>query len=187
MGDNQLDAQTVAKYILQYQKEDENLIRYQLDTQKDIEKFKYDLLGFSFNKATGKWEKDPNKLAICNEQGANAIMSYLNMHINRIVSLSDYQDDDEINKNSFYDIKSFLYFLVFNKDKFGFMDYPSISITLTTIDKINVATMKKARVAGERDSLRKTFVHNESTETLYQPPQPKPAGKFFGGLFGGGR
>lgn len=185
MADGQVDEKLIARYIMQYQKDDENLVRYQLDTNKDIEKFKYDLLGFKFDKSQGKWVKDDKKMAICNEKGANAIASFLDMHINRIVSLSDFQDDEEIMKTSFYDIKSFVYFLVFHMEEFEFVSYPAISMVLSTIDKINVSTMKKAREAGERDSLRKTFVHNESTETVYNPNQPKPQGKWFGGLFGG--
>lgn len=185
MAESPVDEKLIARYIMQFQREDDNLVRYQLDTNKDIEKFKYDLLGFKFDAKERKWIKDPNKMAICNERGANAIASFLDMHINRIVSLSDFQDDEEIMTASFYDIKNFVYFLVFHKDEFEFASYPSISMVLSTIDKINVATMKKAREAGERDSLRKTFVHNESTETVYNPNQPKPQGKWFGGLFGG--
>lgn len=183
MGNETVDEKLIARYILQYQKEDENLVKYQLDTQKDIEKFKNDLLGFTFNPQSRKYEKDPNKLAICNEKGANAIASFLNMHINRIVSLSDYEDDDEINKISFADIKSFIFFLAMHKDDFEFASYPSISLTLDTIDKINVSTMKKARGAGERDSLRKTFVHNESNETVNA--QPASGNRLFGNIFGG--
>ena len=184
MGSETVDEKLIARYILQYQKEDENLVRYQLDTQKDIEKFKNDLLGFTFNPQTRKYERDYNKMAICNEKGANAIASFLNMHINRIVSLSDFEDDDEIMRISFDDIKKMIFFLSMHKDDFEFASYPSISLTLNTIDKINVSTMKKARGAGERDSLRKSFVHSESTETVNQN-QPKQGGKLFGNLFGG--
>ena len=179
----EVDEKLIAKYILQYQKEEENLIRYQLDTQKDIEKFKNDLLGLSWDKKEGKYVRDMNKMQTCNEKGANAITTFLNVHINRIVSLSNYEDDDEIMKESFYDIKAFAYFLAFHKAEFDFDSYSSISITLSTIDKIITATMKKAWQAGERDSLRKTFVHNESTETVYNQQQPKPQNRVFGNLF----
>lgn len=181
--DNKVDEQLIARYILQYQKEDENLIRYQLDTQKDLEKFKNDLLGFSYDRTTQKYVKDDTKMAICNQKGANAIVSFLNMHINRIVSLSDFADDETIMKISFYDIKSFIFFLVTHKEDFEFVSYPAISMVLSTIDKINVSTMNKAREAGERDSLRKTYVHSENINQDSSPP-PKQS-KWFGGLFGG--
>lgn len=181
MTTQEVDPRIVAKYVLQYQNFEDNIVKFQLETKKDLEDFKNSLQGLEYSPRTQSWVLSDNMMAIINTKGANALNSFLNMHINRMVSLSNYENDEHIEKYSFYDIKYFIYFLTKHKEDFGFVSYPALSLTISTIDKINTSTMLKAWKAGERDTIRKSFTLSESQQTLTQKNQ---SSGFFGNLFG---
>jgi hypothetical protein len=179
MENNQVDMKAIARYVYDMQRKEDNLIKYQLNTNEDLDQFKHDLLGESYDEETGEWVIDDTKMRMCNEKGANAITAHLRLHISRHVSLSNYPITDNIEMTSFYDIKSFLYFLVDNKNAFEFPSYTTISLVLSTIDKLNYSTLLKAVKGWQGDSLNKQYVHQETEERI---TNITPKQKLFGGI-----
>ena len=176
---NQIDPRVIAKYVMQYQKEGDDILHYQLDTEKELETLKHEFLGETFDEKSNEWVVDKRKMRICNERGANAIIGFLKPTISRIVSLSNFKRDDDIDNYSYYDITTWIKYLTQHKADFELESFADISIICSTIDKLNVSTMKKAVLGWEGDGLRKSFTHVESNERVMQVDN-KPS--LFGGL-----
>ena len=175
-----VDPRIIAKYIMQYQAAEDNLVKFQLETKTELDNFKNELLGLEYNETDNKWLPSQYKDRLVNEKGAYAIIGLIRPDVSKIVSLSDF-NDQEIDNMSLEDLNEFTYFLVRHKDEYGFKSLQTISVILGRLNKINYSTMKKAREAGERDTLRKQFTHVESEEKVTNI-QKQPQGKLFGGL-----
>ena len=178
---NEVDPRIIAKYIMQYQAQEDNLVKYQLETKSELENFKNELLGLEFDEEQNKWQPCEYKDKLVNSKGAHAIVGLIRPDVSKIVSLSDF-GDDEINNMGLEDLNEFTYYLIRHKDDYEFKSLQTISVILGRVNKINYATMKKARGAGERDTLRKQFTHVESEEKS-TVIQKQPQTKLFGGLF----
>jgi hypothetical protein len=175
------DPRLVARYMLQYMKEDENLIKYQLESKKELDILKNDLLGLEYSKEHSKYVRSPNKDALLNEKGADTILTFLRMRISRVVSLSDL-DDEEIYKRSLYFLNDLTFLLVRHMEEYDVKSLQIVQSILGLCDDVFFSTLKKARNAGERDSLRKNFSFVESSESVTQT-QKKPGGGFFANPF----
>lgn len=180
---DEIDPRIIAKYLMQLQAFEDNMVKYQIETKNELENFKNELLGYDYNSETRKWEQNQEKDKLVNSKGANAIIGLIKPDISKIVSLSDF-DTEEIDRMGLEDLNEFSYFLVRHKDDYEFKSLQTISVILGRLNKINYSTMKKAKNAGERDTLRKQFTHVES-EQKNTVIQKQPANKLFGSVLGG--
>lgn len=174
-----VDPRIFQKYM-EYREEESNIIRFQLETREQLEAFKYDLLGFEYNETEKRYMKSETRDALCNEKGANAIVGLLKPDVSKIVSLSNL-GDEEIDRMGLEDLNEFTYYLVRHKDEYEFKSLQAISVILGRINKLNYSTMKKAREAGERDTIRKNYTISQSDSKVIQE-QPKGSIFNMGGL-----
>ena len=180
-GQQMPDPKIVAQYMLRYMKEDENLIKFQLDQKKELNDFKDTLLGVSYDKE-GRPKIINEDMAFVNEAGANTIVGIIKPDSSKIVSLSNFRFDI-IDNMALEDLNEFTYFLVRHKQELGFRSLQTISMVLGRMNKMNYATMMKAKEGFEARGIRDQFTHVESDEKVTQLEKPN---RFFGGLLNKG-
>lgn len=183
MENNAPDPRLVARYILEFQKNQDNFMRFQIDPTEEIEELKRDLLGLKYDEETGEYVADPNKEALLNEKGANTILTFLRMRISKVSSLSDL-DDAEIDNRCLHFANDLTYLVVRHKNEYDVKSLQVVANIIGLCDDVFFTTLKKARNAGERDSLRKQYTHVESTESVTQM-QKKAGNNIFVNPLGG--
>ena len=161
-----------------YSKPD-NMVKFQLENQAEFDQFYFDLLGYSYDEEKEVYIKDNNKFPLCNEKGANTIISRLRIECSKFIIMSNYniQDIHIIVENS---VTTFLYFLVDHQLEFGFNDDTSIMSVIDAIDNLLFATYLKAIDGNYMNSLNKQISLTEIKETK---PEEKKQG-FIGKLLG---
>lgn len=167
-----MDPRLIAKYIMQYQSQQDNLLRYQLEAKDVLRQLKYELLGYEEDD-NGDYYRDANKLQMINQKGANAIISFLSPQISRLISLSNISDDDiRVRCREFE--KELMFMLARHHDEFEIPSFQVMTMIINTCGNIFFTTMKKAEKGGERDTLRKSYNIVESEEHIKQtvPKQP---------------
>lgn len=183
--EQQVDPRLIAKYIIAYQQQQDNFMKYQIDTEEDLKQLKRDLIGLEYNEEAEEYLPSPYKEALINDKGANAIITFLRLRISKVTSLSDL-DDEEINKRCLYFVNSLTYFLVRHMGEYKVKSLQTVEAVKDLCDDVFFTTLKKARNAGERDSLRKQYTHIESSENVVST-QKKPESSFFINPLGGAK
>lgn len=182
----QIDPKLIAQYVTQYLSADDNFMKFQIDSTSEFEMLRNDLLGLEYNEEKEQYVKSPYKKQLINEVGLNAVFALLRNRISKITSLSDLDDDDITNITLAYaDDLTFL--LAKHKLEYEIKSYQIASSIIGLCDDLFFTTLKKARNAGERDSLRKNFSFVESSENVKQRiDRPRNNGFFSNPLAGRG-
>lgn len=151
---------------------DPSFIKFQLETDKEIEGLYYDLLGYSPD-VNGNYVKDPNKLNQINSKGANALLTYLRVRINKIFSLSNH-DEEDIRKRCHIFCDGITYFIGKHYKDFEVMSFPAAHNIIDLFDDMYFATLVKSLDGWEGDSIRKGFTTQETKLTSIDKT-PKPS------------
>jgi len=154
-------------------RQDENIIRWQLELNDILERAEHILRGDvpKFREGHIVWEANPHpQLNALNEQGVAECMKVLSMYINRNTILSDY-DNAEINIKVF-DFSRAINNLIFMRDtEFG-MDTEdkrkNYEMLVTELKDIVHSAYKRALMGAEKRSLREMISVSQSTNTTSQ-------------------
>ena len=154
-------------------RQDENIIRWQLELNDILERAEHILRGDvpKFREGHIVWEANPHpQLNALNEQGVAECMKVLSMYINRNTILSDY-DNAEINIKVF-DFSRAINNLIFMRDtEFG-MDTEdkrkNYEMLVTELKDIVHSAYKRALMGAEKRSLREMISVSQSTNTNSQ-------------------
>lgn len=164
------DPRRTAQHSAFATKQDENLIRWQLELNDILERAEHVLRGdiITFKDEKLIWEKNPNSQEnTLNDFGVQLIMKTISTYINRNTILSDYTNQ-EINFKVF-DFGRELNNLIFMKYEVMGMDneekrkeYPMLVREM--VDIVHSA-YKRALMGGERRSLREMISVSQSHQT----------------------
>lgn len=176
-GQEQWDPRVMAKYIAAYQNNENNFMKYQIDSSGELTMLRRSLLGLDYDEETGKWEKVDFKEQLLNEKGADFILTFMRLRLSKVTSLSDLDDEDIRSRCKWFAI-DLTFSLVRHKDEYDVKSLQVLSSIIGLCDDLFFTTLKKARNAGERDSLRKQYLHQETTEHITQT-QRKPDNRLF--------
>jgi len=151
-------------------KQDDNLVKYQLEVNDILERAEHILSGDvpAFEQGHMIWAKNPEpENNTLNSLGVREIMQRLAMYINRNTILSDFEQEEIDNKA--LEFGKALNNLIFMKyEEFGIdneekmKDYPMIVLEVT--DMVHAA-LKRALNGGERRSLREMIQISQNTQT----------------------
>lgn len=168
--ENSIDPGIAQAIAQRYLNQAENLVKFQLDPNNELEILKMELLAVQVNE-NGDLVPIPGLTPLINQQGANVIMSFLRSRLGKVVSLSNLDDQDvSIRCRSFMDSLTFL--LGRHYSEFSIPSYQVMDSIIELCDDVFFTTMMKAYNAGERDTLRKQFTHVESSERIVDNRQP---------------
>lgn len=160
-----VDPRIVAKYVTQYMAQQENFMKYQLDSSDELKDLYNDLLGLEYIPEQNKFVKVPYKEQLISQKGANTILVFLRPRISKITSLSNL-DDEDIRKRCHNYMDALTYMLVRHMDEYKVKSLQVVKNIIELCDDVFYVTMMKAYEAGERDTLRKQFTHVESDERV---------------------
>jgi len=151
-------------------KQDDNLVKYQLEVNDILERAEHILSGDepAFEQGHLIWKSNPEPLQnTLNKLGVREIMQRLAMYINRNTILSDFEQSEIDNKA--LEFGKALNNLIFMKyEEFGIdtegkmKDYPMLVLEVT--DMVHAA-LKRALNGGERRSLREMIQISQNTQT----------------------
>lgn len=158
----------------------QDLLRYQLETADVVYRYFLDLAGLKEDPQTGKIVEDETKRPIMNEQGANAVKKSLMPVVSRIVSLSNF-DEDQVRMNTKKLAESLTEMLLRKREEYGIQYREDIKLIVVEYINLVMATQFKAYQAGEARSLRQSQIYNEQRQIIDTPKQG-----LFSNIFGGG-
>lgn len=167
-------------------REDENLIKWQLELNDILERAEHILKGDipTFENGNIVWKDNPEPEKNClNKEGVQAIMKILAMYVNRNKILSDYSNK-EINLKVF-DFARTLNNLIFMKDVEYGMDTQDkrkeYDMLVNELKDIIHDTYKRALEGSEKRSLREMITISQASSTsanlgnMEYNPQGQPA------------
>ena len=136
---------------------DEKLTKWQETTDDIAEYLEHDLRGDSWkldqNSQTGRWVHDERD-RLMNDEGIRAVTSLVKMSVNKIITLSDVNDDDiaRICKRLHLALAKHFFH---NQQKYA-IKISYLELITTKIMNFVYVGLKKARGGGERQFLSKT-------------------------------
>lgn len=178
-----VDPNVLQAHLAAQQKNDPSFLRFTLDPEAELEAMKYDLIGYTEND-DGKFIKDPKKIQQINEEGANAIMTYIRPRITKIFSLSNF-DDEDVNSRCLVFVNGLTYYMCRHREDFEIMSWPTVNNIIDLFDDLYFATVSKAVLGWEGDGIRKTHstyeTKNVSVNNNQKNNMMRPRNSIWGG------
>lgn len=167
------DVQAMALNYMKQDKDKEDLMRYQLDSKQIINDMLLEWQGLSTNEQ-GNIVEDANKIRLINYKGAAQILSFVYPRLTKIVTLSNL-DEETIKKMTVDFMDNITFLLAKHHLEFEVVSYQAMDSIIDTCGDLYYASLMKAKNAGERDTLRKTY--NLTEDSTHRDPNMQPQNK----------
>ena len=170
------DVQAMAISYIRQQKDKEDLMRYQLDSKQIISDMLLEWQGLTLTEK-GEAVQDDNKIRLINYKGAAQILSFVYPRLTKIVTLSNL-DEETIKKMTVDFMDNITFLLAKHHIEFEVVSYQAMDSIIDTCGDLYYASLMKAKGAGERDTLRKTYNLTEDSthrDANMQPQNKRPS------------
>lgn len=183
--DSQLIDPRVA-YSMQGGRQDESLIRFQLDASEELEILKANLLGLSWSEDKADYVSDSTKEPMINKKGANILISFLQPRVSKIFSLSNHEQQD-IDARCLQFINDLTFLLGKHMREWEIKSFAVADNIIDLCDDIFRATALKSREGWEGNGIRQQHTVHEGREIITETRPENRMPFQFPFKFGGGK